>query len=1013
MVGRRLATALLLLAVLLPAVRAEAFGRNKVQTRTRDWRTLTTPHFELTYAAGAEELAVRGAIIAERAYREYALRLGHDLEKRVPFILYSSHGEFAQTNIADELLGEGTGGFTEPSRNRMVLPYEGNHADFVHVIRHELVHVFMFDMAFGSSRAGASRSPFFRIPLWFAEGVAEWYASGWDENADMVLRDAATRDYLWPLSRVGGYLVYKQGQAAMRLISERYGEETLVEMWRLLARTRDMERTLEGTLGLRMEDLDEEFREDIRRRYWPTFGTLEEPEDIARRLTDHTEAGNGFNQRPALSPDGLRAAFFSDRDGLVSLYLADVLDPARVRLLARGHRSDRFESFHSFRSGISWSPDGEEIAFVARSGSRETLHTMRADDGAVTRSIPLDLDTARAPAWSPDGRTIVLVGVLLGRTDLHLVDLEAGDAPAPGWTPLADGAARRRLTDDAGDEETPAWSPDGGTLAFVHNPRAVVRYEFEETPDGGRRLVWARFVEGDEALSVGHAQDRDLVLLDVADGERRVLRPERGEWRDPAWIDDGELCVVHAGGGAPNLASLRLDGADAPRMRLLTNVAGAATQPTYAPAADRLLFTAFLEGGYDIHAVDGYREWSTRTPAGTPLGDVAAGPPPLPAGGDGPALLRDAEAVGEVAAYSPRFHLDATGALDGGAVFFSPQAGLGLANVLHFSDLLGDHRLSFLVNVYGSLENSDLAASYAFLRRRWDLGVGLFHFKNYYNSAFTTIGEVLPDDTFFSERNYGLALEATYPFSTFRRFRVGLQALTSERTDYALDPSGYYLVEDGSVRHHLLQPTLEFTHDSAFYGMHGPVTGSRLQLHFAPAIGIGGDSLDRRTMVLDWRRYGMPWRRNTFAVRLLGAASLGRDPRGFVLGGPFTLRGYDFYDYQQDPRLAGSRLVMLNLEYRLPLVDALIFGWPGRWGLGPIGATLFFDAGTAWTDGETVGFFGHDAAGSWGMRDLRGAYGFGIRASLGFLPLKFDWAWPTDLRSTGEGIFHFSIGPEF
>lgn len=1011
MQARRLATALLLLALLLPAGRAEAFGRNKVQTAARDWRTLVTPHFELTYAAGAEELAVRAAIIAERAYREYADRLGHDLERRVPFILYASHGEFAQTNIADDLLGEGTGGFTEPSRNRMVLPYEGNHADFVHVIRHELVHVFMFDMAFGSSRAGVSRSPFFRIPLWFAEGVAEWYASGWDENAEMMLRDAATRDYLWPLSRVGGYMVYKQGQAAARLISERYGEQKLVEMWRQLARTRNMERTLEGTLGLRMEDLDEEFQEEIRRRYWPTFGSLEEPEDIARRLTDHVEAGHGFSQRPALSPDGLQVAYFSDRDGLVSLYVMDVLDPERGRLLARGHRSDRFESFHSFRSGISWSPDGSEIAFVARSGSRETLHTLRPEDGRVTRSIPLELDAARAPAWSPDGRSVALVGVLLGRTDLYLVDLEADAAPGEGWTPLADGAARRRLTDDAGDEETPAWSPDGRTLAFVHNPRAAVRYEFEEQPDGTRRLLWARFLDGDEALRVGHAQDRDLVLLDVAAGTRETLRPAAGEWRDPVWIDAAELCVVHAGGGAPNLARLCLDGGSGPAADPVTNVAGAALQPTYAAAADRLVFTAFLQGGYDLHAVDGYRAWSRRTPAGAPLGDVAFAPPPLVTPTDGRAPLRDAEAVGEVRDYSPRFHLDSTGALDGGAVFFSPQAGLGLANVLHFSDLLGDHRLSFLVNVYGSLENSDLAASYVFLRRRWDLGAGLFHFKNYYNSAFTTIGEVLPDDTFFSERNYGVALEATYPFSTFRRFRLGLQMLTSERTEYTTDPSGFYLVEDASVRHHLIQPTLEFSHDSAFYGSHGPVTGSRLQLHFAPAIGIGGDSLDRRTVLADWRRYGMPWRRNAFAVRLVGAASLGRDPRGFVLGGPFTLRGYDFYDYQQDPRLAGSRIAMLNLEYRLPLLDALIFGWPARWGLGPVGATVFFDAGTAWDD--RVGFFGHDAAGEWGMRDLRGSYGFGIRANLGFLPLKFDWAWPTDLRSTGEGIFHFSIGPEF
>jgi len=994
------AAVLVAVLILLGTGDAQAFGRNKVQQFERDWLTLTTPHFELTYAAGAEELAVRGAIIAERAYREYAERLDHDLEKRVPFILYSSHTEFAQTNIIDSLLGEGTGGFTEPSRNRMVLPYEGHHADFVHVIRHELVHVFMFDMAFGSSRRGVSRTPFFRIPLWFAEGIAEWYASGWDAKADMYLRDATTQEYLWPLDQVGGFLVYKQGQAAMRLISEHYGEEKLAEMWRLLARTRNMDRTLSGALGLEMKDLNDLFREEMRRRYWPTYAGLEAPDQAARRLTDHVEENHGFDQRPALSPDGTRLAFYSDRDGLVSLYVMSALDGGDVRRLAQGHRSDKFESFHSFRSGLSFSPDGEEVVFVARSGSVETLHTIRVSDGRTTRSLRLGLDSARAPAWSPDGRTIAVVGTVLGRTDLYLLDIDAETVEL------------RRLTDDAGDEETPAWSPDGAQLAFVHNPRGEVLYEFEEEADGSRRLLWARFADADEALLVGHAQSRDLVLLDLVTSARRTLRPGAGEWRDPVWINDKELCVVDTGNGVANLARLILgvEGAP-PAVRILTNVSGEVSQPTYAHDADRLVFTGFERGGYDLFAVDRYRDWREREPAGEPIGPVAFPTPSLISGDGSRISLMDSESIGIVKSYSPRLMLDSTGALGGGAVFFSPQAGLGMANVLHFSDLLGDHRLSLLANVYGSLENSDLAASYVFLRKRWDLGGGLFHFKNYYNSAFTTIGEVLPSNAFFSERNYGLTLEATYPFSTFRRFRAGLQLLTSVRTEFAPDPTGSFLIEDESVRHHLLQPTIEFAHDSSFYGMHGPLIGSRLMLHFAPAISVGGKTLDRRTALIDARRYWMPFSRNTLALRLLGAASLGDDPRTFVLGGPFTLRGYDFYDYQHVSHLAGSRLAMLNMEYRLPLLDALIFGWPGRWGFGPFGASLFFDVGAAWNDDLEP--FGNDDRGDWGFRDLRGSYGFGIRTRLGFLPLKFDWAKPTDLRSSGNGIFHFSIGPEF
>ena len=1006
----RLPAAVLAALLLLAAPPADAyyFGRNKVQTANVARRVLVTPHFEITHAADAEELAVRAAIVAERTYAEYAARLGHEPERRIPFILYSSHTEFAQTNVADDLLGEGTGGFTEPVRNRMVLPYEESHADFVHVLRHELVHVFMFDMVFGSSRSTASRSPFFRIPLWFAEGLAEWYSSGWDPGAEMYLRDAATSGYLWPLDQVGGFLVYKEGQAALRLISERYGEEKIPEMCRLLNRSRGMDRVLDAALGLDQEALDRIFARYVRGLAWPSYGSFEEPEDIARRLTDHREDEDGANFRPALSPDGSQLAFFSDRDGLMSLYLMSAIDGRVLRRLARGERASRFESLHPYRSRPTFSPDGREVAFVARSGNAETLHTVAVATGEITRDVRLGLDGASSPAWSPDGRRIALVGTVAGRTDLYLLDLAPGGGPEPS----AAGPVLQRVTDDAGDESGPAWSPDGRRLAFAHNPVAEVRYQFTVAADGRRTLDWARFDDGDAAVQPGHRQASRLVLLDVVDGRRVELAAPVGSWREPAWIADGELCVVADGDGAENLACLTLDaaGEGAAGCRRLTNVPGAAAHPSYAPGADRLAFAAFREGGWDLFAVDGWAAWSRREPSGTPAGQVAVAPPPPPAY-ELSSAAANAATVGEIKDYRPRFSIDMSDALGGGAVSFSPQAGLGMANVVNLSDLLGDHRLSFLVNVYGSLSDSDLAASYVYLKRRVDVGVGLFHFKNYYNTAVTSVGELLPDDTFFSERNYGLFASASYPFSTFRRVSLELQAFASERTAYSLDPSGTLLVADGSRTDTLLQPTLTYVHDSAYYGWYGPVTGSRLLLQFAPSLAVGGGTLDRRTAVLDLRRYWLPARGNTLALRLLAAASTGDDPRAFVLGGPFTLRGYDFYDYRTTSHLAGPKIAMANLEYRLPLLDAVYFGWPARWGFGPVGATLFLDLGAAWDDAFSP--FGDDAAGRWGLRDLRGCFGIGLRTRLGFLPLKFDWGRRTDLRSADGAEFQFSIGPEF
>jgi outer membrane protein assembly factor BamA len=136
--------------------------------------------------------------------------------------------------------------------------------------------------------------------------------------------------------------------------------------------------------------------------------------------------------------------------------------------------------------------------------------------------------------------------------------------------------------------------------------------------------------------------------------------------------------------------------------------------------------------------------------------------------------------------------------------------------------------------------------------------------------------------------------------------------------------------------------------------------------------------------------------------------SLGDDPQIFFLGGPITMRGYDYLQF------SGSRILLFNVEYRLPLVDAIIFGWPGRWGIPDIGGTLFLDSGSVSGRGASVG-----PLPLWlrprGSDDLKfySDFGFGFYMRMGYLILNFQLGWPTDFNRTGDVMFHFFIGPQF
>lgn len=1071
-----LGTGLILAAVLASTANAQYFGRNKIQYENFDWQILNTPHFEIFFYPEEEELAARTAVIVEDAYQRMSRIFDHEFSRRIPFILYASPNDFQQTNISDGFIGEGTGGFSEPMRNRMVLPYPGDNEGFIHVINHELVHVFMFDIVYGSTKSGGARSRWFPVPLWFAEGMAEWFSSGWDEQADMWMRDATIYDWVIPLPQIrGGFQVYKEGQSAMRYVADTYGDQKVVELFKALGRTHDVDRALDSTIGLDTEELSERWVKWLKQSYWGLYGDKQEPEDLGRRVTDHWEERNYFYQQPSISPDGRYVAFFSDFDGLVDLYLMDAIEGTVIRKLVTGYRSNRFLTLHSFESSIGFSPDSESVAFVAKSGRDEQLYVVDVQSGEVEHSIPLSMDVARSPSWSPTDDRVVLSGTRGGQTDLYLVDLESRSIEA--------------LTDDIIDEHSPAWYPDGRHVIYSARLPSTADLRFEEDETGVLRL---RQKVLDEPQMLEVATGYDLFRLDTETGDHEVAVATPGADEDPFVVDEETVVFISDWSGVSNLYAY--DRTTDEVMRL-SDVLGGVFHPSVSPAADRLVFTGFNQAGFDIFIRENFRDllqeadyprvvdtpvsmvpvpgqgearpersaggesppmdvaeldpdrlppaaraWPADDPrpatasAESEAGeDPADEPEPTAGNGDVDALVdaavaasdsagTDDQAIGSVEPYRLRFSLDPYGGSGSGGVFYSEGLGFGAAQRISLSDLLGNHRMSFLVNFYGSFENSDLAASYTYLKRRVNLSGGVFHYRNILNSNFTSLGEVFDDNRLFTERNYGVFGLASYPFTQFDRLDFELQAYVSEREFFEYDRvrRAYFRVGD-EQRDTLVQPSLTFVHDSTFYGQTGPVTGSRWQLSFSPAIPVGGEEgVDRTTTYLDYRRYFRLWDRNSIAFRFLGAQSVGGQPRNFVIGGPFTLRGWDLFDFEEvdengdprNPNLLGSKLLMMNLEYRFPFVDALILGWPGRWGIGGISGAVFLDAGSAFDD--DIRFFSHTENGALRLEDLNADFGFGIRINIGWIPLKFDWAWRTDLAETSDDPqFSFSIGPSF
>src|SRR5437764_15447706 len=123
------------------------FGKNNIHYDRFDWHIYTTDHFEIYYYPELEKHLERVAGYAESAYQHVSADLKHDLSFKIPLILFKTHSEFEQENVAPpDASSEGVGAFAEPTRDRMLLPIDDPPDRLYGLIVHELTHQFEFDI---------------------------------------------------------------------------------------------------------------------------------------------------------------------------------------------------------------------------------------------------------------------------------------------------------------------------------------------------------------------------------------------------------------------------------------------------------------------------------------------------------------------------------------------------------------------------------------------------------------------------------------------------------------------------------------------------------------------------------------------------------------------------------------------------------------------------------------------------------------------------------------------------
>ena len=1017
---------------LLTTASAQYFGKNKANYENINFEVVHTPNFEIYHYLENEACLHQLASNAEQWYQMHQRVLGDTILSKNPIIFYNDHADFQQTNAVNGSIGVGTGGVTEGFKNRVIMPLAMSNQQTQHVLGHELVHAFQYNMILNGD--STSMRNLANLPLWMVEGLAEYLSIGRvDAHTAMWMRDAVLNDDVPTLDELNNpqYFPYRYGQVFWAFLTGLKGDDIIEPFFTGVAK-HGLEQASIMVLGISKDNLSHLWVNAIRGYYGPYVGIEHTPQPFTKKKKKEkkglqakkdkqfgksvitSENGGRLNISPVISPNGRYVIFLSEKELFsTDLYLADARSGEVLGKVASAARSGHIDDFSYIESAGSWSPNSKEFAFVAFSKGQNILVIHEALTGKTTKKIRIkDVPAFSNPAWSPDGRRILVSGLVDGQVDLYTVEVKSGKVT--------------RLTNDKYSEVHPHWSEDGKRIVFSTDKLSM---------DRGRRHGKYQF---------------NLAFLDVETGAIEHLDIFPGADNLNPVLDTAQNVIFLSNrDGFRNI--YKYEPTSGKVFQLTDYLTGVSGITQYSPAIsiarkrDRLVFSHFYDNGYTIIRANPDDLMNKEV---DPL-QVDMTPATLPRLNDKAPNIVDAQLdnmddLSQLPAsriikqeYKSKFKLDyiagSAGVGIGTSSIMNTTTGLaGGINAL-FSDVTGNNQILASAALNGEITDFGGAVAYINRKHKVNYGALLSHLPSrslrFNSRSIDTlqIGDDLGiltdhwvyDLTRIFEDKVGAF--AHLPFSKTLRVEGGANFARYsgrvDRYDYYYDAAGRLIAEDrekiGKLEGFNLY-TIEtaLVGDNSVFGVAAPLKGHRFRVGVERYFG----EFEFTAPTIDYRLYkffkpvGLAFRAYHYGRYGGNAGKL----YPLFVGSPWYVRGYNTSTAQNIliqngssiDQLLGSKMLVSNFEVRIP------FTGPERLSILPskflfTDLNFFVDGGLAWNDFDQ---FGNSNESGFGQAKPVFSAGASVRLNLfGAMVLEPYYAFP--IQANTRGIFGMNIIP--
>lgn len=988
----------------------ERFGKNRIQYRRFDWKTIRTSNFEIYYYQDGTEIASLTAQYAESEFDRITELLGYTPYNRVKIFLFNSPSELAQSNIGINAQGGLDSREQDLSKSRIELAFTGDQISFKRQIVHDVSMLFVYDMLYGGSLKDALQSSLLlTLPDWFMPGIASYIAQGNSLELDDYMRDMSQTHPIKRASMLAGLSGQEAewvGHSIWNYIVQRYGRDNVSNILNLTRIIRNEEKSITSTLGVPYGRFLREWREyyagmasSVAQSY--QSGT----DDFQLKVSSADDKSSLISLK--LSPDKQYIAYSILRDGKFNVEIVNTTNRKKTKILSGGYRLDG-QAIPTSTPLLAWQKGNNLLVTTDESGETYLYQFSNFDKGPK-QEFKRQVNGLTQVVWidaSEDGGSLIMSADRKGQNDLFLYSINRG--------------SYQQLTNDLYDDLYPAFigrtarqvvfssnrkedtlGVDKGSYKTIRDHMSLFTHE-----GSARDLSVVRLTDSlSHATQPIPASETTVYFLNDVNGIRNLYRLDtesKAVGQLTAFSQSIRLYDLNATNGGFVYSSLK-DGDEYVGFRSKLNLTQTVqTSPTQRAVAINRLNTQNVVRTSPAKtdstaATDSSAAGRNAASAGTvqpePASKLTLGPGEVDTDNYqfDPDVLKAAEfrqrrsvtGVSSGLTTAPlrnrrRENITIRGPFDYKGQFgindapsswrIDPIRGFGYTQEVTLTDMLENHvlRAGGYLSLTNALHNSDLFAEYTNLTNRIDYGARIDR-----QTLF------VPDAGLTQKYRYNrFALSASYPISVNSRFTLSpFYAMTR-----LIDLSSFVLPDLVSDYAGLRG---EFVFDNSRINGMNMTIGTRVKLRYEEYAGLRASSESFRRLSLDARHYQKIHRDLVLAVRFAFSQSGGASPKKSTLGGmenwinnqkepvasnpllvPNTIQNdVPYQDYRsvffldfaaplrgfRQGKLTGNSYMLFNAELRLPLVRYLYRGNVTSNFLRNLQLVAFSDIGTAWT----------------------------------------------------------------